>query len=483
MTFALSAIAVVVLAQADAGEAASLSEAAGPTVTVDAMAGVDVLAANVVNDSAGAGSPKELTAAELGLSARLHATALDTRLHVDVDYMGRQPFAGNSQDSAIHLLYQAEVSGEFLDRKLVVGLGRFLAPSAVMMPVDGLRAALRLSHFEVELFGGRRAITSSDVSNVGFSTFLPAAGGAVRLSLERVTAEAGATYSRDQLPLLMDSVNPTVDASSAFLRATARPLDWVTLGGELALAQRANYLLGPAWNTVDVSAQTVDLFYAVLFAQVRPSKNVRIDYDLHFQQAELFRQGLKLAADDPTVTQVGFVPQFFDNRLRVRGRPFELGWLGIEGRYRVRSDWNELRAGAFADLAPGWAYGVCIRAGFSYDAMMKKGMVDPPADRSFWYASVGWRGKGFDVALGASDVERANQPLSSRIYVPAGYEGGAALPVDLSPFVLQAQRIAYARVFYGNDLFFAGLDFEQNLVDGRERRVFAQVGARFDREW
>jgi hypothetical protein len=106
-----------------------------------------------------------------------------------------------------------------------------------------------------------------------------------------------------------------------------------------------------------------------------------------------------------------------------------------------------------------------------------------PADSSFWYASLGWRGKGFDVALGASDVERVNQPLSGRIYVPPGYEGGAATPVDLSPFVLQAQRIAYARVFYAMNLFFAGIDFEQNLVDGAERRVFLQLGARLDKEW
>jgi hypothetical protein len=488
MTFALTAIAVVVLTQ-DAGSAASISETAGPTVAVEAMAGVDVLAANVVNDSTGAGNPfpdagtpKELTAAELGISASLHATALDSRLHVDLDYMGRQPIAGNSQDTAIHLLYQAEVSGQFLDQKLTVGLGRFLAPSAVLLPVDGLRVALKLGQFQVQVFGGRRAISSSDTSNVSFSTFLPAAGGSASYGSSLLTAEAGATYSRDQLPLLMETVSSTVDASSAFARATSKPLDWLVVGGELALAQRANYLLGPGWNSVDVSAQTVDLFYALLFVELRPLKNVRVDYDLHFQQAELFRQGLQLSASDPTLTALGFVPQFIDNRGRVRVRPLELGWLGVEVRHRVRRDWNELRAGVNADLAPLWALGVCLRAGFTYDAMFRKQPGELPADRSFWYASLGWRGRGFDVALGASDVERANQPISSRVYVPPGYEG-AALPVDLSPFVLGAQRIAYARVFYGTGIFFAGIDFEQNLVDGRERRVFAQLGARLDKEW
>ena len=482
---ALAAFAVLVLTQTDAGEAIAapveLRDQSAPSVTVSAEAGVDVLAANVVNTSPLAGTPSELTAAELGLSARLHATALDTRAHVDVDYMGRQPFAGNSQDSAIHLLYQAEVSGDFADRALTVGLGRFLAPAAELLPVDGIHAKVRFGSIELHLFGGRRAISSSDISNVDFKTFLPAAGGSVALRLPRLQGEVGVTYSRDQLPLLMGTAYPQVDASSAFARATGRPFDWLVLGAEVSLAQRADYFLGPVWNSVGVTAPSVDLFYALGFFELRPSKSLRIAYDVHFQQAALFRQGVLANANDPTVTAVGFVPTFLDNRLKVKWRPLELGWLVPEVRFRARPDWNELRAGASADLAPEWAMGLCVRASFAYDKMVQRGSLVPPADRSFWSASVGWRGRGLDVALGASDVERSALPISSRLYTP--YNDAPTQTNDLSPFVLQAERVAFVRAFYGSGLFFAGVDFEQSLTDARERRVFAQLGARLDKEW
>ncbi len=485
MTPALAALALVVLAQADAGVAAAPPEidvqSGASPATLDAEAAVDVLAANVVNDALGAGTPKQLTAVELGLSAKLHATAFDSHAHVDLDYAGRQPVAGSAQNTAIHLLYQAEVSADFLDQRLLVGLGRFLAPSAALLPVDGLRAQLRLWHLELQLFGGRRAITSTDASNVDFSTFLPAAGGSVALHLERLQAEVGLTYSRDQVPLLMGTENPKVDAFSAYARAVGRPLDWLVLGGEVATAQRASYVLGPTWTSVELRARTADVFYAVGFVELRPLKSLRIDYDLHHQQAALFREGLRLDPNDPQVTADGFTPSFTDNRLRVRWRPFGLGWLGPEVRLRLRPDWNEWRIGANADLAPGWARGVCVRGLFTYEKMAAKGSALAPADRSFWSASLGWRGHGLDVALGASDVERSVLPISSRVYTP--YNDTPTQPVDLSPFMLQAERIAFVRAYYGSGIWFAGLDFEQSLIDGRERRVFAQLGARLDKQW
>jgi hypothetical protein len=331
------------------------------------------------------------------------------------------------------------------------------------------------------VFGGRRAISSSDVSNVDFKTFLPAAGAAVGLSLPRLSGQLGFAYSRDQLPLLLGTTNPQVDASSGFVRATGRPLDWLVLGGEISLAQRADYVLGPTWNSISVTPANVDLFYALGFIEVKPSKSLRIVYDVHFQQAELFRGGVQLSAGDPAVTAVGFVPTYVDNRLKVKWRPFELGWLVPEARFRLRPDWNELRAGIGADLSPAWAMGLCVRASFAYDKRIQRGNLIPPADTSFWSASVGWRGHGLDVALGASDVERSALPISGRVYTP--YNDTPTVTNDLSPFVLGAERIAFVRAFYGSSIFFAGVDFEQSLTDARERRVFAQLGARLDKEW
>jgi hypothetical protein len=449
--------------------------------TVDGELTTDLLFANSVNTTIGAGEPAELIGVELGLGAKLHATAFSRHAHFDLDYQGRQPIAGNSEDSAIHLLYQAEISGDFLDKLFFVGLGRFLAPSAVMLPVDGLRAQLHVWHLELQIFGGRRAITSTRTGNVELGTFLPAAGGSISLTLPRVQAELAVTYSRDEVPLLMGAAPRQFDAVSGYARATVRPADWLVIGGEIATAQRATYILGPTWTSVELDARTVDLFYGVAFAELRPHKTVRIGYDFHYQQADLFRAGVKLDANDPQVTTVGVVPYFIDNRVRVRWMPFGLGWLGPEVRFRVRPEWQELRFGGSADLSPAWAHGLGLRGSFTYEKMVQTGAALVPADRSYWSAALGWRYRGLDLALGASNVQRSALPLSGRVYTP--YDDNPDKPLDLSPFTLQAQRLVFLRAFYGNDLWFAGLDFEQSLTDGRERRAFLQLGARLEKEW
>jgi hypothetical protein len=147
----------------------------------------------------------------------------------------------------------------------------------------------------------------------------------------------------------------------------------------------------------------------------------------------------------------------------------------------VRSDWHEWRIGANADLAPAWAKGFGLRASYAYEKMVQSGSIVPPSDRSSWSASVNWRWRGLDLALGASNVQRSAKPLGSRIYTP--YDDTPDAPVDLSPFVLEAQRILFLRAFYGSEIWFAALDFEQSLADPRERRVFAQLGARLEKAW
>lgn len=469
----LPVIALIALSQVDAVSTAS------PKVTLDADASADVLVANSVNTDPGGGPEPELTSVELGISARLHATAASRHLHLDVDYQGRQPIAGNAPNTAIHLLYQAELSADFLNTLFFVGLGRFLAPSAVMLPVDGLRAQVHVGPVTVQGFAGRRAITSTR-GNVDFGRFLPAGGGSVALGFARLTAELAVTFSRDEVPLLEGQAPKSFDALSAYLRAMGRPFDWLVLGGEVATAQRASYVLGPTWDDLTLTTRTVDLFYAIAFVELRPAKSLRIAYDFHFQQADLFRQGT--VDDTGTPANVAFTPQFIDNRIRVKWSPFGLGWLGPEVRARVRPDWHEWRVGGFADLAPAWAKGFGLRGSYTFEKMVQTGALTPPSDRSYWSASVGWRWRGLDLALGASDVQRSNLPLSGRVYTPYD-DSSPKAPVDLSPFVLAAQRIAFLRAFYGNEIFFAGVDFEQSLTDPRERRVYAQLGARLEEVW
>jgi hypothetical protein len=483
MSPALTAV-LIALAQTDAGlDVLDVQTAASPKVTVDAEAGVDLLAANVVNTDPGAGDPAQMTAFELGLRALVHATAVDRHIHVDIDYQGRQPVGGNTSDSAIHLLNQAEVSADFLDKKVFVGLGRFFAPGSVLQSVDGLRAKLQLGPVELQVFGGRRAITSTRDGNVDFKTFLPIGGASASLLLPRLQAEIGASYGQDQVVVQTDTLEPTVStigSFSAYGRATVRPVDWLVAGAEVSTAQRASYLLGPTWNDVNLHVLSVDIFYAVFFLEVRPLKSLRVSYDFHFQNAALSQGGYV----DPSTMQVvasEFQPRFIDNRVRIKWRPMALGWLGPEVRLRMRPDWDELRLGGFADLSPEWALGFCLRGSYTYEKMLQLGAALAPTDRSYWSASVGWRGRGLDLALGVSDVERSALPVSGRVYTP--YNDTPDKPVDLSPFVVGAQRLTFLRAFWGNALFFAGVDFEQSLTDVRERRVFAQLGARLEKEW
>lgn len=477
----LLALTVLVLGQADAGvRDLDVMSGASVNTTLDAEAATDLLVANSANDDVGAGTPSELSALELGFRGKLRATGFSRHAHFDFDYQGRQPIAGNSQNTAIHLLYQAELSVDVLDKLFFFGLGRFVAPSAGFLPVDGLRAQLHLSKFELQVFGGRRAITSTRTGNVDLSTFLPAAGASAALTFERLRAEVAVTFNRDEVPLAQGPTS-SFDAFSVLARAVGRPFDGVTAGVDVSVAQRASYVIGPTWNSVALSARTVDMSSAVAFVEARPIKTLRIAYDFHFQQAWLFREGLRLDEASPAVTADGFVPLFVDNRVRVRWRPFGLGWLGPDLRFRIRPDRHEWRIGAQADLAPDWAHGFCLRGGFTFEKMVQTGVEPAPSDRSYWSASVGWRGKGFDVAAGASNVQRSVMPLSSRVYTP--YDDTPTKPVDLSPFTLEAQRLGFVRAFYASGIWFGGLDFEQSLADGRERRFFVQLGARLEKEW
>ena len=91
-------------------------------------------------------------------------------------------------------------------------------------------------------------------------------------------------------------------------------------------------------------------------------------------------------------------------------------------------------------------------------------------------------GIDLDVFPGFNTPPVAHKPLVEKvgdwdgIRFMSGTEGEYAI-------VLEAQRILFLRAFYGSDIWFAALDFEQSLADPRERRVFAQLGARLEKAW
>ena len=53
---------------------------------------------------------------------------------------------------------------------------------------------------------------------------------------------------------------------------------------------------------------------------------------------------------------------------------------------------------------------------------------------------------------------------------------------DLSPFVLEAQQVAFVRALWSGRTVFAGADVERSLRDA-EWRVFVQIGAVGEVRW
>ena len=82
----------------------------------------------------------------------------------------------------------------------------------------------------------------------------------------------------------------------------------------------------------------------------------------------------------------------------------------------------------------------------------------------------------WDANAGLSSFERSAAPVSSR-------RADASSTEDLSPFVLQAQRIASVRAQYTHDdSWYGGVDYEHSL-DDREFRVLVRLGAFMEVDW
>jgi hypothetical protein len=256
----------------------------------------------------------------------------------------------------------------------------------------------------------------------------------------------------------------------------------VIAGGSLALAKRASYTLGPTWSSVQLNVGALDLWNGGLFVDWRPIRELRLGYDLHRQHAGVY-PGFSVRTSTSGARTFGPAiedPNFTDNRVRASWRAFDVGWLRADARFRVRPDRKEWRWGGALDLDHLGLGGLFVRghlarAVVSFDQEMGK----PNLARTLWSAAGGYRVLGFDGEAGASFIDRAAGPISSRV----SERPGPTAPINLAPFVLEAQRILYARLFYAGDLWFAGLDAEQNLENQKEQRFFAQLGVLVEEAW
>lgn len=442
---------------------------------VDGQAALDVFHADSVSGAASGGDPDFVAAQELGLNLRLDVRELDDRLRARAHYRGREPLPGTIVNEPLRTLYEAWVRYEVWQDVVTASAGRFFVPSPLFLVVDGAAVSVKLPlGFEAGAFGGRRGLTTSR-REAGIDKWLPAAGASFAWRHELVETSLHFNYAEDEGVFLKASDELTLNYGGFNLMATvtSRPFSWLLFGGQLSFVQQGNYVIGPTWSTVKVEAKLVDFTTGYAWVEWRPWKLLRFSYDVHHQRPGLVRSGT-VTGEDPTLAPELVDPSFLDNRVRVSVSPFAIGWLSGGVRHRLRPDRHELRYFGELDVNHLIPLGVYGRAQLMYeDIIPTAGAAD--ADRLLGVLLVGWQGFGFDASTGASYIERSAAPLSGR-------QADATSPADLSPFVLEAQRLVFVRGSYSAREWFVGVDLERN-IDDNEYRAFAQVGGRLELSW
>jgi len=440
----------------------------------DGMVSLDAFAAGSRSAEGGSGTPRRMTARELGLRARARLYELDDRLFAEVDYRGREPIGGDVSNRNLRLLYRAYTQYEVVEDRWTLGGGRFLADSVILLPVDGVFTQLELDpRTSLTAFGGRRGVSTS-MRNLPLSSLLPAAGLSLSRYRERLQIDALGVYARDQLVLPADSTQElTADygASNGSVSVVGLPSESLVLGTRVSVAEQATYVFGPTWVDLD-TVSAFGLWSAIAFADWDLGDHVQLDYDFHRQAVGLLPEETRDEIIDPN---------WMDNRVSANLAPGDLGWIRAMFRHRHRAAWQEQRYTLQLDANKLGLPGLYARAKGSFDNITdsplarERGLVD----RLFWSTALGYRRGGFDTRAGASFYERTAAPVSSRRIDLAN---PATRSADLQPFVLQAQNIAFVRSFYSGKRWFTGLDIEKNLLDS-EYRLLVQVGTLTEKMW
>lgn len=448
---------------------------------LDGEVALDTFVSTSRNEGPGAGPSESFTSAELGTRVRLRVGELDDRLELRLDYRGRQPFAGNIRNDALHLVYRAEVTFALVEDRLMVGLGRFLAPTPVFLPLDGANVILRLDHLEIGAFGGRRAISTSR-KNLAPGDLLPGAGAFIRYHRMSVDLDATVAWSEDLVAVAAsgEAIEEPVGGLSAVLRGSGRPTDSVAFGGQVSAIQQATYAIGPTWTEATIEARALGLFNALGWATARPTDWLRVDLDAIHQRVQAWSVG---TVEGGSLVEDLQEPMFSDARVRVALGPPKIGWLRPSLRYRIRPDRRELRAGVQLDVNDLGLPGLYMTTSGFVDDISGESQKDDVGsrDRAYGSAAVGYRRGGFDGQLGASYVDRAATPVSGRRVDP-GDPGAPSRSEDLQPFTLAADPILAARGFYSGRRWYVGGDLEKSINDA-EFRVMVQIGALAEVGW
>ncbi len=385
------------------------------------------------------------------------------------DYRGRQPIYGTHPNAAMHLLYLLDATASSQSGRVAFGVGRFPAPSVVLLPVDGARLELRGQRAALTAFGGRRAISTSR-KNIPIDTLLPAAGVETQLKAERGRIDLGAAAYEDQLTLgtsTSGSVEPYATWNGK-VAATLWPIEGLTVGGRAVASPRVVYEF-PTSEGYDWVVTATDLYDLVGWAQWAPWEHWRFGGDLLRQHA------LVESATAPELS-----PDFIDIRARAAWGPEGVGWFRAEAIRRLRVERTESRGRIqvdLNDLGP-------LFAGGRVELVDVSGANQPDdvgaIDRLYWNLGGGVRAQRLEFEAGLSFLERALYPVSSTEGDLLSTEPQAS--EDLALYVMEAQSVLYARGFFAARSWFLGVDLERNLRDA-ELRGFLQVGATWDARW
>ncbi len=448
----------------------------------------DLLHATSASEAPASGPEPALSSTELGM--RVRGTVEHGRLLAALDYQGREAVAGTFQNTPYRLVYRAEIVGALVEDRLDLGVGRFLAPSVVFLPVDGARLAWTPSDaLSLTAFGGRRGISTAR-TNLGFDEMLPAVGLAGAWRHERASADLLGSYAGDQVSYGTEGVVPgdptrtitdTVTSLAATVGGTVEPMaDAMTVGLRATATQDATWVLAATSTTPELQLQSVDLYQGLAFLRWRPADTVRVDVDA-LRQAALVPIVLAPASEPGQPAAPIVDPTFSDLRARGAVRVVDAGWIRPDVRLRLRADRTELRSGLGADVDRLWIPGPFVRARAWFDDILMDRTGDDVAavDRLLWSASAGWSEGGFEIEGGASFVDRAAGPVSGRSTAPTQLQSD-----DLSPFVLEAQNIVFLRSFVATRRWFGGADLEANVIGPEpEVRAFVQIGLLGDASW
>lgn len=447
----------------------------------DGEVALDALVASSTADGVGVGPEAGLASADLGARVRARLDELDERLHLALDYQGREPIAGDFRNSRHHLLYAGELRYDVAPGRVSAAAGRFVAPSVLFTPVDGLRVDWTgASGAFASAWAGRRGVTTGR-DNVPLGRLLPALGAHGGWRGERAGVDARASWAADDVSIT--TAAPTtgrVGAGSGAVSGWLRPDDRVSVGLSASLAQQVQYTLGPRWADAPLTVGAAGLWSAAAWARVEPAERVRVGAEVHTQEVAVVRVAT-ITGEERSDELVD--PRFTDLRLRAEADPLERGWLRADARLRLRPDRTELRTGVGVDATDLGVPGLFAQGSLHLDHLVPRAgdAFKAPTDRLFWRGALGVALDAWEISAGASFVERAANPVSSRRVDPAA-SGEPTRSEDLAPFVLEAQDVAFLRGFYASRAWFAGVDLERGVHDA-EWRAFVQVGLLGGRSW